>query len=250
MFIDLDKNLLADVLLVRPGRDQTENDMTDQAKPKGRGCFFYGCIVALVLFVLFAVVAGTATFFGYRALKNLALQYTDTTAMPLPKVELPQAELERLQARFNAFNADAKAGRPVAPLLLTGNEINALINHSPGMAQVKDRVHVAIEGDQVKGQISLPLDSFWILGLKGRYLNGAGVFKVSLENGVLNVRTESLEVKDKPLPEKFLAELRKYNLAEEVTKNADTAAAIQKLESIQVKDGAVTITARTPQQSP
>jgi len=220
--------------------------MTDQSNSKGRGCFFYGCIVALVLFVLLAVVAGTATYFGYRALKNLALQYTDTTVMPLPKVELPQAELERMQARFNAFNADVKAGRPVAPLVLTGNEINALINHSPGMAQVKDHVHVAIEGDQVKGEVSLPLDWFWMLGLKGRYLNGSGVFRVALQNGQLRVQADSLVVKGRALPEPFMAELRKQNLAEGVAKDADATAAIQKLESIEIKNGAVTLKARAP----
>jgi hypothetical protein len=220
--------------------------MTNQSNPKGRGCFFYGCIVSLVLLVLLLIAAGTATFFGYRALKNIAVQYTDTTPMPLPKAQMPQAEVERLQARFNTFNEAVKAGKPVPPLRLTGNEINALINHSPGMAQVKDRVHVSIEGDQVKGQVSIPLDSFWMPGLKGRYLNGAGVFKVSLQNGVLDVRAESLEVKGKRLPETFMAELRKHNLAQDATKGAETAAAIQKLESIEVKDGVVTVKARAP----
>jgi len=220
--------------------------VSNQSNPKRRGCLFYGCIVSLVLLVLLLIAAGTATFFGYRAVENFAVQYTDTTPMPLPKAQMPPAEIERLQKRFDTFSAGVKAGKSVPPLVLTGSEINALINNSPGMAQVRDRVHFAIEGDLVKGQVSIPLDNFWMPGLKGRCLNGAGVFKVSLENGVLNVRAESLEVKGAPLPEKFMAELRKINLAEEVANNADVAAAIQKLETLQVKDGVVTIKARSP----
>jgi hypothetical protein len=220
--------------------------MSNGSKPKRRGCLFYGCIVTLVIAVLLLIAGGTVAFFGYRAAKKIAIQYTDTTPMPLPKVQTPPAEVERLQRRFDDFSAGVKASQTVPPLVLTGAELNALINNSPGMAQVKDRVYVSIEGDQVKGQVSIPLDLFQLPGLKGRYLNGAGVFKVSLENGALNVYADSLEVKGAPLPGKFMNELRKINLAQEVAKDAKAVAAIQKLESIQVKDGVVTIKARAP----
>jgi len=224
--------------------------MSNGSTPKRRGCLFYGCIVSLILLVLLLIGVGTAAFFGYRAMKNLAVQYTDTTPMTLPKVQAPPAEVTRLQKQFDAFTAGAKSGKTVPPLVLTGDQVNALINNSPGLAQMKDRVHVAIDGDRVKGQVSIPLDNFGMPGLKGRYLNGAGVFKVTLGNGVLDVRAESLEVKGAPLPEPFMAELRKINLAEKAANNPDVTATLRLLESLQVKDGAVTIQARAPAPAP
>lgn len=221
--------------------------MNDQTKPKRRGCFFYGCIVSLVIFILVLIAVGTAAFFGYRAVKNIAMQYTDTAAQPLPKPQLSPAEIQAVQERFAAFREGVKSGKTVAPLVLGGEEVNALLAGASTPQALKDRVYAKIEGDEVKGQIGFPLEGLGFPMLKGRYLNGAAVFKVSLENGVLIVRAQSLEVKGKAVPEKIMSELRKQNLAQDVMKDADAAAVLQKLQSIEVKDGAVTIKAKEPQ---
>lgn len=221
--------------------------MNDQTKPKRHGCFFYGCIVSLVIFFLVLIGVGTAAFVGYRAVKNLALQYTDTVAMPLPKPQLSPAEIQAVQERFAAFRDGVKSGAAVAPLVLASDEVNALFAGASMPQALRDRVYVKIEGDQVKGQLSLPLDTLGFGFLKGRYLNGAAVFKASLENGVLNVRAESIEVKGKAVPEKIMAALRKQNLAQDVMKDAEAVAVFQKVQSIEIKDDAVTIKAKGPQ---
>jgi len=218
--------------------------MNDQTKSKKRGCFFYGCIVSLVILTLVLIAVGTAAFFGYRAVKNIAMQYTDTAAQPLPKPQLSPEEVQGVQERFAAFRDGVKSGKAVAPLVLTGEEVNALLTDASVPEWLRDRVYVKAEGDEVKGQISLALDGLGFSMLKGRYLNGAAVFKVSLENGVLVAHIESLEVKGKTVPDEFMSELRKHNLAQDVMKDAEAAAVFQKLQSIEVKDGAVTIKAK------
>ena len=210
--------------------------MNEPVKSKGRGCWFYGCIISLILAVV-VVVGGYLTV--RYVVRSMIARYTDDAPMALPTVELPPGEMEALQKRFESFRDAVKDGKPVPPLTLTSDEINALLGH--GNEDLKGRFHVALDGDQVKGQISLPLDDLGIGMLKGRYLNGSGVFKVSLENGVLLVRAESLEVKGRQLPEQFMSEIRKENLAEGATRDAETAATIQKLNSIQVTNSSVVI---------
>jgi len=218
--------------------------MNDQTKPKGRGCFFYGCIVSLIALLVLAI----GGYFGIRyTIKAVVTRYTDATPQPLPKPQLSPGEIQAVQERFAVFRDGMKSSGTVAPLVLAGEEVNALFAGASTPQALKDRVYVKIEGDQVKGQVSLPLDGLGFPMVKGRYLNGAAVFKVSLENGVLIVRAESVEVKGKPLPESFMSELRKHNLAQDAMKDADTAAILQKLQSIEVRDGAITIKGNRPQ---
>lgn len=215
--------------------------MNDIPVKKGRGCFFYGCLTLVVVFL----VGVLAVFFGVRHFINQAVEkYTDTTPMSLPKVEISMAEANAAAEKVKAFKTALDSGVAAAPLALTEKELNALIANSPDFAELKDRVYVAIAGDQLKGQVSIPIDRFPIGRTKGRYLNGAAGIKVSMENGVLLVTLQSLEVKGEPVPEQFLSALRQQNLAQEVYKDVQRAELLRKLESVEVKDDALQLKAR------
>lgn len=209
---------------------------------KGHGCFFYGCIIAIVLVVLCilaVVVAGWATM---RWLNTQVEQITDTAPMTLPKVTLSEDEHKDVRERMDAFKKALDEGKP-ATLTLTGDEITVLINDVP---EFKDQVAVQIEGEKIKGEISKSLDFFKVpmINTKGRYLNGKAAFKVSLANNTLLVTIDELEVKGKPVPEQFMQSLRNENLAKNVQSNPDQARQVQRLESIVVKDGKITIKSR------
>ncbi len=92
--------------------------------------------------------------------------------------------------------------------------------------------------------MSIPLHLPFV---KGRYLNGAASFKASLENGVLIVTAHSIEVKGKPLPEPFMSQLRNENLAKDAYRDPKNAESLRKIESIEVKDGKLTIKPRPNQ---
>lgn len=208
---------------------------------KGRGCLFYGCLTCIVLLI----IVGLIGFFTVRFLKNKFDAYTDAAPMQLPKVEMAEAEYQTLQERVKGFGEAMDQGKPTEPLTLTERELNALIAKSKNAEEFADKVHVSLEGDQVKGQVSIPLSGLGWIG-KGRYLNGEATFNVSLENGVLIVTARDVVVKGKPLPETFMVKLREENLAKDVYKNEKNAEAVRRLESLQVKDGVVTIKARAP----
>jgi hypothetical protein len=217
--------------------------------PKKRGCFFYGCLTLLILTVVLGVAAFLAARYALSKVNALVEQYTDTRPATLPKVEMDPADYEKLAQRLEEFKAGLEGQQEVAALALTAQDLNGLIANHPDLKALKDRLYVTIDGDQVKGQISMPLAEWagvpGLSGMQGRYLNGAAAFKVSLDAGVLDLHILSLEVKGTPLPEPVLAALRGENLAKDLTRDPKTAEALQKLERLEVSEGTVTLKARS-----
>jgi hypothetical protein len=120
--------------------------------------------------------------------------------------------------------------------VLAADDLNALIAHQKELA---DKLFVRIDEDNIKGEVSFPLPDVGPFKLKGRYLNGTAAFKVTLENGALDVRLQEVLVKGKPLPGVFFNELKKQNLAKDAQQDPQTAADVQKFESIRITNSTV-----------
>ena len=209
--------------------------------PKKRGCFFYGCL-ALAVAGLFCVAVIAAVYFYVRSVINT---YTSTTPALLEKVEYPAAQMDALKGRLQAFKKALDGGKESAELVLTADDLNALLSQEP---QLRGKLFVRIEDDKLKGEISMPLPDVGPLKLKGRYLNGAAVFRVTLAASVLDVRLNDVLVQNKPLPAVILKELKGRNLAQEFQTSPRTAADIAKFESIQITNGAVRLRSSATKQ--
>jgi hypothetical protein len=217
--------------------------MTEAAAKPRRGCFFYGCATGLVLLVL----ALGAIMIGLRYVKKMVNQYTDSAPMELPTVQMSRSEVDQLKQRFEAFQQAVREQRSVPPLELTSDDLNALIAGVSDQQALKGKFYLSVESNQLKGQVSLPLQDLGVSLFKGRYLNGTASFNVSFRNGALSVTPQAVIVKGKPLPESFMQELRKENLAARQTTNAGTAAVLRGLEDIQLKDTKVVV---VPKEKP
>jgi hypothetical protein len=213
----------------------------DEAPPPARGCFFYGCIIASVLAVLMLIFVGILAFVLYRFLDQGVKQYTDTAPEQLPALKMADEERQAVKTRWETFRKAVEAGTASEPLVLSSDDLNALIEQNPDL---KGKIYVKVEGDEVKGQVSFPLDFLPLPMFKGRYLNGKADIKASLFDGELIVHLDAIEVKGKPVPPDFMNELRKQNLAKDATKDKDVAAMLRKLESLEIKDGKIILKVR------
>jgi hypothetical protein len=207
--------------------------VTDQTVKPSRGCFFYGCISGAVLLVI--LLGGLLL--GLHYMKRMVLRYTDTKPVELPTVQMSQAEMAQAKERFEAFRQSVREQHATKPLTLTADEINALIASGSDQQSLKGKLYVSLDGDQVKGELSVPLQEVGLSMFSGRYLNGSATFNVSFQDGRLAVTPQSIKVKGEPLPEFYLREIRKRNLAVALTNDPGTAAVLKGLEEIQVKDG-------------
>jgi hypothetical protein len=222
--------------------------MNGQPTKPRRGCLFYGCITGLVLLLLIAVGGLVAMHYAKKALTGLVNQYTDTQPVTLPTVQMPPAEVDKLKQRFADFQEAVKAQRQTPPLVLTADEINALIASGPDKQSMKGKFYVRLDENRVKGELSLPLQEVlpWKM-VKGRYLNGNGTFNVALQNGVLFVAPQTIEVKGKPVPEMYMQGIRKQNFAQGLANEPAATAVLQGLQDIQVKDGRLIV---VPKEKP
>jgi hypothetical protein len=212
---------------------------------KEHGCFFYGCIAASVLAILLLIALVVGGYLFYQGMLKIINQYTSPTPVELPKVEMPQEDREALHKRFDAFKEAVDKGEDTAPLVLSGDELNVLLADN---AAVAGKVYFIIEGDKLKGQVSLPLDALRLPGVKGRYFNGKATFLASLTEGHLIVMVDSAEVNGQPISDQVMAGLRNKNLAEDVAKDPDNAKLLSKLESLEIKDGKITIKAKPKEE--
>lgn len=207
-----------------------------------RGCLFYGCLIGTVC-MLAVLLALLLVFIKAKGLLN---QYTDTKPVALPTVQMTEPQIAEIQQRYKTFSDAVRAGRPASPLSLTADEINVLIEQTPEFQALKNKLYVTITNNQLKGEICVPLDQLGRPIFKGRYLNGSGTFSVSLQSGVLWASPQQLEVKGRPLPARYMDRLRHENLAAGANNDPKIASALSQLESIQVKDGKVTIVPKAP----
>jgi hypothetical protein len=195
------------------------------------------CLVAiLVAFLL-----------GLHLFKKMLNEYTDTQPMPMPPVRLASAQVQDLQRRVDAFRDALRAGRAAQSLELTSDEINALIANDADFRGLHDKLYVALDGDKVKGQVSFPMARLGLPLFHGRYLNGSGTFSVSLNNGVLRVIPKEILVKGKPLPSVYMDRIQSENLATQANDSPRSADALNRLQSIEIKDSKLII---VPKASP
>jgi len=211
--------------------------MTGQPAAARRGCFFYGCITGVVLLLM--MMGGLLVALHYA--KQMVWRFTDIGPVELPAVQMRPGERDTLKRRCDAFEAALRNQRPTPPLTLSADEINARIADDPRQQALKGKVHISLEGDQLKGQLSVPLEEVGLHMLKGRYLNGDATFDLSFQNGALAVVPRTIRVKGKPLPEVCMREIRKRNLAAAITNRPQAVALLQELADIRVKDGSLTI---------
>jgi hypothetical protein len=133
----------------------------------------------------------------------------------------------------NVTTPDAEPpASPVRELVLTAEEINALISEEEAF---RNRVFIRIEEGEITGEISVPTEKF-LPGSKGRFLNASATFEVTLEDGVLIVTMNKADVKGEQIPEAIMQEIRKENLAKDLYKDPKNARMIARFKSITVED--------------
>jgi hypothetical protein len=215
--------------------------MTTEQQPikRRRGCLFYGCLTSCIL----ALVVLALPVLIYLKILNAF----DTKPIALPTVDLSDSDMQQVRQRVDAFRNDVRSAHPTQPLSLSANEINALIATDPNLKALKGKVYVSIEDSQVKGQVSVPTSDVGLGFFKHRYINGSGAFNIALTNGTLFLSLQSLAIKGRPIPEKYMQQVRAQNLAQGINDDPKSSAGLNKVKSIEVKDGKIVIVPTPPQ---
>lgn len=222
-------------------------------EPRRRGCLFYGLVTAAVLSALIMVGLALAAWVSYRTILRYLDMYTSTAPVELPRLATSESERRRALARIKAFHDAVEAGRAVAPLVLSGDDLNTLIQEWP---RLKDRAYLSIEDDRIKAQVSIPLSELKDISLtRGRYLNGEAEVKLELDDGRLKLEVISMRAEGKDLPPMVRDALTHADFVLSDEDDDDDGGTeeerrfkrfLGRLESIEVEDGSVVVKPRPP----
>ena len=220
-------------------QDQYSTGDVPQQQKKRSGCWKIGGIGCVVVIII-AIIAGYFAFKGIKGLvSELTEKYTAAEPMDLPTVDASAEEVAAILDRVDSFTNALKGDDVPEPLTLTSRDINVLINNHPEWKEIAGKVYVTIEGDQVKGDISIPLGELGEM-FEGRFLNGSSIFSIGMQSGRLLLFLDEAEVGGEKLPDEIMAALKEKNLAEKTNERSDMET-LNKIESITVQDGSLII---------
>jgi cytoskeletal protein RodZ len=107
---------------------------TPEKTKSGRGCFLYGCLSLVVLFILVVALG----IWGIRHYIGSAIeQFTEATPQQFEPAALPEAESQALQERLQNFARDLQQTNQAAQLALDSRELNAVIAAEPSSKTTK-----------------------------------------------------------------------------------------------------------------
>ena len=203
-----------------------------EPQPKRRGCFFWGCLSALLLLVAMLILA-TVLFFVARD------RLTSTHPQPVPAFQAKPGQYEELQARLKKFDAAAQANRP-EQLELTADDLNTLLTEEPELKKFAGKAFARIEGPEVSVDLSIPLDEAPVPFLHGRWLNGTLGVEATLLDGRLILVPKRFIVNGEAISPEHLAKVKPLEF---MPKDADNRLneVLKKAKSLEVKDGKIVI---------
>lgn len=200
-----------------------------------------GCSIGCLLTLLIVGIIAYGIFVKTREITVGVLdKFSSVTPVAFTPPVAEPAAVEALTARFDAFSAAMESGTDTPPLELTGEDINLLIHHHPEWKGLAGKTEVAIEGQQLTGQISIPLSTV-VPFLKGRYLNGKATIRLALVNGSLEGYIDDMEVANQKLPPEIMTQLQTENIFKDSQKDADFSTLMRTLQELKIEDGRLII---------
>ncbi|NMC62192.1 MAG: hypothetical protein GYA55_03405 [SAR324 cluster bacterium] len=213
--------------------EQRNNDQrgpsTKVPGEKRRGCFFYGCLISLVVIAFL----GLAIFWGVRwVTQKVVHNFTSKTPLILPLSNVDPTETAKLLRRYDDFKSAFESGKEGASLVLSSVELNSLIAVHPDFERIKDNISVDLGSNHINIKINFPLDDY---GYKGRFLTGEATSTLERPGGVLIVELKKLRIGDIQVPASFLS--KQKNLISKLYEDPDITRLLARFKTIELENG-------------
>lgn len=216
------------------------------AAPRKSG-FPWGCILGgcLGVFIFGLLLVGGASYLTYRYVSEQIAKYTSDHPVDLPTVNVSEDEIAAIEKKLEDFRNAFESGENPQELVITVDEINALLAKDDDM---KGHVYVKIVDGNLRADVSAPLDGF--PGGSGRYFNGSATLHVELDNGVLIANVVEAEVNGNTIPDEMLEAFKKENLAKGMYDDPNTARTLSRCESLRIESDRIILKVRQKPADP
>ena len=177
-------------------------------------------------------------------------RYTAAQPMKIIHETLPPTEQDELDDRVEAFADAIENGETPEPLILTGNDRNALLQKLWEDEELPGEMALRIEDGRLLSDLSIPLKPGLSIGpfspdVAGRYLNGTITLRVALDGNQLTADIERFVINNKTLPGWIVDAVEREYLQTTLLENADLREFTAKLARIQVSANSVLLEAAT-----
>lgn len=210
---------------------------------KGLGCFGRGCLILLVFVIVLAIAcfAGmywglhrhSALFYGsYWMAKTRSIAEAPTS---VPEFNASDRQIQVVQERWQDFEQKTRAGQS-AEIELSADDVNALIASNE---DVRGKVFVSIDGDQLRLQTSVPIGKFFVR--PGYYFNGDVIIELEGAQSLDGPRFRRITINGEQVPTDFLNwKYRSRQLREYLVEQRNA----YEIDTIEIRDGKVILRAR------
>jgi hypothetical protein len=166
----------------------------------------FGCAIGIVALIMGALLATYFIHTGMEQNRQIN-RFASEDRAPLNKVYSNPERISELSAGLKHFETEIRAGRE-ASLTLSAQDLNDWIGHEDRLFELRDIVVFTEITDVLEARVSMPMRRFppW---KPYRWLNGTMRFRPTIRDGVLVLDIVSLDSERGPVPDGFLAFLRK-----------------------------------------
>jgi hypothetical protein len=220
------------------------NTWVEAPPRRGFGCVGRSCLILLVFVIVLVIACFAGMYWGlhrHSALfyGNYWLAKTHSIAeapTPVPEFNGSDQQIQRVRERWQDFEQKARAGQP-AEIELIPDDINALITTSD---ELRGKLFVSIEGNQVRLQTSLPIGEF--VGRAGHYFNGDVLMDIEGAQSPDSPKFSRLTINGEQVPTDFLNwKYRSRQLRDYLTDERNA----YDIGTFEIRDGKVILRSRT-----
>ncbi|MBT5928042.1 MAG: hypothetical protein HOH33_15655 [Verrucomicrobia bacterium] len=218
--------------------------MSEKKTRSKLGCLAMGCFGVII-----AVIAGgLILYFGTKYALDFALdKYTDDRPTAFAKSNLSVDDAVKLESEFEKFRTRVDVDLPTKPLELDTDQMNHLIETDAKFSTLKDKVRLKIVKNEVRGNISIPIDIVrqiypdlpQINMLSGRYLNANVTVNLRLEGGQLEAYLKQMSIKGDAVPENMMARIRDRDLFKDDRISGQLTQQFKKLRDVKIENGKI-----------
>jgi hypothetical protein len=218
-------------------------DTSKLTRSDAGNCWVYGCASVVVVGIVGMIIAVFSVKMAYNKIVDAV---TDEVAAEIPAVEATDAEQTATIEKYDAWVSALDNGTGKDAIELSQQDINILIQHHPEFEEFSTFGFVTIDGSEIQGDVSVPLDTIATATgfdrLNGRFFNGSVKLDISFQDGYLEAYINEATLKGEAVSDEFMAGLRAENIAKELNNDPEIRDALRNIESVEIKDGKVVIT--------
>ena len=192
---------------------------------------------------LVLIVIGLAIVFGGKYALDYAMEeFADENPTAFSESALGPEESAIVKKKFDSFFTGEGGD---LSLTMDSDELNHLVANQPEFSDIKDKVRFTIEGNQMKTQLSLPMDDFKKMYpdipqgmLQGKYINADAVIEFRSSGKSVGAYVKSMTIKNKRVPSGLLSKIQDRNLLEA----GPLAHRFKKIGDINIQNGNIIFT--------